>query len=232
MQARRSLLVLGFILAFPATCRMRGRRTRRPRRWSQSTPATAGRIAPDGRRERSVARHAGPRRGKRGCHRDRPDARLRHRVELFRAGDRLRGRRRTRADPHQPSRGHSRARSPPRPPSSTAKKCSSIRCTAIPFTTSASIATTRRNCASSSRAPCRCTRTARRSDERSASSATTPASSSRFSRARSPSSTATRPNTASASTTTSTLSICRPHPAPRVVPRVRRSSTSRVAWLR
>ena len=79
---------------------------------------------------------------------------------------------------------------------------------------------------------CRCTRTARRSAARSASSATTPASSCRSSPARSPSSTATRPNTASASTTTSTPSTSRPPRAPRAAPPARRSSTSRAAWSR
>ena len=64
-------------------------------------------------------------------------------MEHHRAGHRLRGRCRARPDPHQPPRRDARARSPPRPRSSIARKCSCIRCTAIRCTTSACIATTR-----------------------------------------------------------------------------------------
>ena len=78
------------------------------------------------------------------------------------------------------------------------------------------------SCASSSRRRCRCTRKARRSAARSASSATTPASSCRSSPARSRGSIARRPSTASASTTTSTPSTCRRPRAPRAAPPARR----------
>ena len=88
--------------------------------------ATQAALPQTRRRERRLARHARARRGERRRHRDRPDARVRHRVEFLRAGHGLRGRCRARADPHQPSRRHARARSPRKPPSSIARKCSCI----------------------------------------------------------------------------------------------------------
>ncbi len=88
-----------------------------------------------------------------GCH-----AGLRYRVERDRAGDRLRRRCRARPDPDQPACRDPRTGHAPRRPFSTARKCSSIRCIAIRCTTSASIATIRASCISSSRRRWRCIR--------------------------------------------------------------------------
>ena len=184
------------------------------------------------RRERRLARHAGARGRERGGHRDRPDARLRYRVEFLGAGHRLRGRRGARPDPHQSPRGHpgpghlrghvpqsrGSAAVPGVPRSDPRLRHLSLRPEEAALHQAALAAAV--------------SRTARRSAARSASSATMPASSCRSSPARWPSWIATRPNTASASTTTSTPSTCRRPRAPRAVPRVRRSSTSRAAWSR
>ena len=179
-----------------------------------------------------MARHAGPRRGERGRHRDRSDARLRHRVECFRAGHRLRGRCRTRAHPHQSSRGHSRPGhlrshlSQPRgsaalsgvPRSHPRLRHLSLRPEEAALHQAALAAAVSGRRADRTRDP--------RHRQQRRRAALDPR------RHASPSSIATRPNTASASTTTSTPSICRPRPAPRVVPRVRPSSTSRAASSR
>ena len=115
-------------------------------------------LGPDAGAHRAVRRHD----------RDRPDARLRHRVEPVEPGDGLRRRRRARPDPDQPPRRDAgpggRDRGVPEPRGSRAARRSiATRCT-----TSASIATTRRSCASCSRRRCRSIRKARASAPRSA----------------------------------------------------------------
>ena len=107
--------------ATAAARRPQPRRCRRPRRTPvpAHTDRHARAAAPRGR-DRPAAQSRAGRRGGRGqpglgrdarAHRPerdldqrRPDARLRHRVEHHRAGDRLRGGRRARPDPHQPPR--------------------------------------------------------------------------------------------------------------------------------
>ena len=202
-----------------------------PRSRRHAAPPAAPRLASRrrrsgaaGRRRRRQSRLGGDARAhrqQRGLDRRRLDPRLRYRVEHDRAGDRLRGRCRARPDPHQPPRRHARPGHRgghlPQPRGGAAVPASiAIRCT-----TSVSTATTRRSCASSSRRRCRCIPRVRRSAARSAWSATTPASSCRFSPARWRGSTATPPSTASPSTTTSTRSTCRPPPAPPAAPPAR-----------
>ena len=153
----------------PRSRRRAGRR--RPPGQAAGAPAGAG------RRGRGQSRLGGDARAHRQqCRLDRRrrDARLRHRVEHHRAGDRVRGRRRARPDPHQPPRRDpgtgDRGGHLPQPRGGAAVPGvprSGARLRPLPLRPA-------RSCASSSPRRCRCTRKARRSGARSASSATTP----------------------------------------------------------
>ena len=132
------------------------------------------RLGPDAVADRAGGRHD----------RDRPDAGLRHRVEPVEPGHRLRGRRRTRADTHQPPRRHPGSgdrdgRVPESRGSRAAARVSrpGARLRLLSLRSGETALHPRR-------LPCRCTRKARESAPRSASSATTPVSSSQSWRAR------------------------------------------------
>ncbi len=205
----------------PAPAPVRGRACAQPR--------TAAGAAPGRRR---LDRHAGARGAERGGDQDRFHARLRYRVEHLLAGHRLRDRRRARPDPHQPPRGDAGAgdRRGHLPQSRGSAAVSDIPRSGArlrPVSLRPGQAALHQAAVAAAVSGRRADRARDPRDRQQRRASSCPSSPARW-RAW----TARHRITAPVATTTSTPSTCRPRRAPRVVPPVRRWSTTAAASSR